>query len=477
MAGATAGLVDFILDAKFTDLPDSVVRVTKQILLDDIGCALGAYVTDKARIGIDFVREFGAEGVATIIGGGKTAASLAAFVNGELINALDYDIIGPCIGHVTPFVTPSCLVAAEQAHASGRDLILATALAHEVGGRVGGSLSQMKIPINRPPYFEDAPRFSHGVSIFGGVAGSGKLLNLNEKEILNAMGIAGWSAPMPAGMKFEHLETPLVMTKYCWAGWVAQLATTAVLMAQRGFTGDTSILDGQWGFWQMYGSPFFNEAALLGGLGESWRLVEAEFKPYPVCRCNHSAIDVIIDLVRENHINVDSISRLTVMGDPFLLTPNRSGLNVQSPVDTQFNNAYVFAAACCYGQNAGPLWQLPKTINDPRIRTIMPKIEVKVHPNHESLIIERLKKGEKPTFREVIVEIVAGGKTYTGNKSSARGSRETPLSDNELVHKFKDNAEYSPMAGQHQRIDRIIEMLSTLEEIEDIAPLFQLLSR
>ena len=106
--GITEKLVDFSRSVRFDDLPTEVVQKAKWIFLDSVGCALGGYVTDRARLALEFVTESGGRPQSGIIGGQNTSHALAAFANGELITALDYDCLGPLKGqHVTPYVTPS----------------------------------------------------------------------------------------------------------------------------------------------------------------------------------------------------------------------------------------------------------------------------------------------------------------------------------------------------------------------------------
>jgi 2-methylcitrate dehydratase PrpD len=219
---------------------------------------------------------------------------MASFMNAELINALDSDILGPFVGHVTPYVTPACLSISELVHAPGKDLILALAIAHEIGGRIAGSLSQSRSPKKDPPYYQVTSKYSFGAAAFGGTAGACRLLKMDTAKITHALGMTGITVPVPGMMHFHQTSSPSPMAKYnSWPGWVAQIPTWAALLANKGFTSDPSILDGEWGFYRMYGSEFFKEEAIFNQLGNKWDVLDVEFKPYPCCRCQHAAIDGI----------------------------------------------------------------------------------------------------------------------------------------------------------------------------------------
>ncbi len=471
MKSITQELANFATRVTFADLPESVVRLTKRTLLDSVGCALGGYVTDKAKIVLGHINELGGNPQASIIGDGKTSWALASFANAELINALDFDPLGPGgRGHVSPYVIPPCLAVAERVGASGKELLTAVALAHEISHRFGRSIAWHKISKDEPPYYEDSPRFSYTFNIFGAVAGAAKLLGLDEQRTANAFGIGGASTPVPAGMKWQHTGGPAIMTKYgCWTGWVAQLATEAVLLAERGFTGDNTILDGEWGFWKIYGSPFFKSDILLDGMGKVWD-EEMWFKAYPCCGCNHTGIDGINQIVEQNEIKPEEIEKIVIKGHLLLLTPSRSMTEIISYQDTQFSNAYIFAVAAFYGRKPGVYWQAPSTFKDPKIVSLMKKVKVELYPQIDELLATEFKVGVNITgtsFRNTIVEITAKGKKFTTEVTAAKGYPANPMTDKELKEKFRDNAYYSPLTSD--KVERLIETIYELDKVDNIA--------
>ncbi|MFC1930570.1 MmgE/PrpD family protein, partial [Chloroflexota bacterium] len=438
MNSPTQRLVDFTLDTKFAGLPESVIQQSKRLLLDAIGCALAGHSTEKARIVLEFVQEMGGSAQAGIIGQYKTSYALAAFANGELINALDYDALGPMTGHITPYVIPPCLAAGEKVKASGKDLITALAVAHEISGRLINSLAQHRVSKTTPPYYEDSPRFSFTPTIFGAVAGACKLLQLDGEAMANAFGIAGASTPVPAGMKWEHTNRSGFMVKYnCWAGWIAQLGIVSSLLAGKGFTGDTTILDGDWGFWKIIGSPFFELERLVGGLGELWHLDQIRFKAYPCCAGNHSGIDAINKIMGENSIEPEDIQDVLIKSSQTLLYPCRTGTEVCQSLDTQFLNAYLFALAVYHGRKPSPDWQAPATVKDHRIKELMKKVRVELHPRYEEICTNLIRVGKLPNFANVIVEITAKGKKFTAEVEHQKGSPQNPMTDEELKEKFR----------------------------------------
>ena len=459
-----------------------MVNRVKQILLDSVGCALGAYVTDRARLAVKFAEERGGNPQASIIGSHRTSCDLAAFVNGELINTLDYEVCGPLIGHTYPYIAPSCLAIAERVHASGKDLILALTLAQEVGGRIGASLNQHRGLKEESPYHKVYPRTSYSPALLGGVAGAGNLLDFDVGKMTNALGIAGASCPVLGGQKWETITGPAIMCKFnAWAGWCAQLATVAVLMADKGFTGDTTILDGDLGFWQIAGSAFFKPENLLGGLGKVWYVLESSYKLFPCCAANHPGLQAIHKIIKEHGIRVGEIEEIVVKGNLFLLEPNRMVMEVTNFADTQFRNAYIYAVSILYSDAVGPAWQMPSIFNCPEVKTLAKKVKVELYPKTSEILANAVKKRiREPSLIQQaitynnIVELTARGEKFIAEETAMKGSPTNPASEDELLAKFRNNASFSMLPSD--RVETIIKMINQLEEVDDITELTGLLT-
>ena len=139
----TQELVNFAFDQKYDALPDDVVEVGRNLIIDSIGCALGGHGVTKGAVAVAQAADFGSGTDATILGGPTASLFAAAFANGELMNAIDMDaVLIP--GHITPYVVPPVLAAAEKANVSGRDLIRGIVVAHEISARVGGAYAGLR---------------------------------------------------------------------------------------------------------------------------------------------------------------------------------------------------------------------------------------------------------------------------------------------------------------------------------------------
>ena len=121
-------LADFALKARWEDLPPDIVQETKMILMDAVGCALVATQTDKGKINLSLAKRFGGPPEASVIGSSQKAAlSTASMINGELMFTPDY-ISMIAGGNEPSYVLPAILAMAESMGASGKELILSTAI-------------------------------------------------------------------------------------------------------------------------------------------------------------------------------------------------------------------------------------------------------------------------------------------------------------------------------------------------------------
>ena len=179
----TTEIADFITHAKFDDLPQAAVHEAKRVLLDSIGCAIAGLTTDKGKLSVQLARRLGGPPESTVIGvGGKISSTNAAFANGELINALDWDagVVPP--GHSTPCVVAASLALAESIGASGKELVLAMALGHEISGRLGSVLTDLQEPAAEGPVPILPPVHGYSMHSLGAAAAAGKILNLTVRR-------------------------------------------------------------------------------------------------------------------------------------------------------------------------------------------------------------------------------------------------------------------------------------------------------
>jgi len=205
--------------------------------------------------------------------------------NGETANAQDWS--AGCAFHDVPVVVSSALALAESLGASGRDLILAIAAGLEISGRIGRAGANAYTAIKEGPdrgniHWDPVTGMTHAT--FGAATAAGKLFQLDPEKMANALGIAGFICPPQTFRKF-NFTIPIKMTKYAPLGWVAHSGVTAALMAETGYTGDTELFEGDYGFGRYTGAGQWRPDRILRGIeNEKVPLLRIFYKVYPMGR-------------------------------------------------------------------------------------------------------------------------------------------------------------------------------------------------
>jgi 2-methylcitrate dehydratase PrpD len=459
-------LADFVDRTRFADLPASIVSETKRLLLDSIGCALAGVTSDKGKWGLTYARAFFAGSPqATVIGFGDRMSALgAAFVNGELINGLDYDAAGK---HLPPFVIPASLAVAELNKVTGKELITACALAHEIGIRIGGGMSSYRDIVNGKTSFP--PVSGHSCAIFGGAAAVAKLERFSKDQLAQALSLAGLICPMQIQANMVKSVRPST-AKYLLAGWVSQAEITAVYLVKAGHRGDVATLDGDYGFWRYAGSSSWNADSVVAALGKEWRFPRATpLKLYPCCRIMHGALDCLAAVIEKNGLRPQEIDSVHAYLEASCTEPVFSNRDIRNQVDAQFSVAYNLSVLT-FGIKPGIRWQEWDTLNNPEIRQFMDKVAFEPHPGY----VEALKKD--PQSRISKVEVSARGKTFVEEREYIKGTPTsdpaTYITDAELMAKFKDNACRILPPG---KMNEACSWLMDLDSVDDITTIIELL--
>ncbi len=458
----TQELARFAVETKWDDLPPTIVQDTKHVLIEHFGTALGALTTDKGKMMTALGRRNGGTPESSIIGtSDKVSCSNAALTNGELMITLDYsDIIAG--GHDGTYVIPAILAIAESVGASGKDLILATAIGLEISARLSRAVGRHNTTPEEVRRQRGAARGLTGnaYSNLGAAAGAGRLLKLDKEETLHALGVAShlcmvlsygrWGA---GGHKY--------MTKYGVPGWQSTGAVTAVLLAEMGYTGDTTVLDDpERGFSYYVGYPNWYPEEITTDLVKDWIFnLKLHYKPYPCCGAFHSVLDCFYNITEEHNLMATEIESVKLFGVGGM-SNDLSGIS-----GAQFNMPYNVAVAA-HRIIRGAEWVDPDTMRNPEILSFMGKITGQPHP-------DAAKEAEKdPNTRLGKAEVVARGKTFTNEIRYRRGDTFTDVSwgDKEIVEKFKHNAARILTKG---KIEKAVESLVNLEKVDNISRIMQ----
>jgi 2-methylcitrate dehydratase PrpD len=473
MATLIETLAEFTTNTGYDDLPPQVAEESRRLLLDSIGCALGGLSHPRGAIALDYARLQGpgAPGAqATIIGtSGRTSINAASFANAELINALDFDAILPP-GHVSPYVIPGALAFAEAAGASGKDLLCAVAISHEMSNRFGKAqdyLRDIKDGKISPPKVH-----GYASTVFGATAAIAKVKGHAAPMLANAMGIAGSMAPVNSQWSFS-VHSSISTLKYHVAGALANTATNAAMLAELGHTGDLELLDDpECGWRRMINTVRWEPQRITQALGREWGFpAEQSYKPYPHCRLMHTPFDTLIDVLETNDIRAPEIEEIKAWVEGYAMQPLWLNRNITHVTQGQFSMAH---GLCVAAQRIPPgkKWQSPEVVFDPAVLSLMDKIKFEVHPDYAKQV------SANPASRPTRIEVRARGRTFVGERLYPKGSPSpdpaTRMTNEELAAKFARNAEgvLEPRA-----VDAALKLIWGLESAADIKELMRLISK
>lgn len=295
----TMDLAQAAATTKLSALPESVVEVARQCLLDWLCVTIAAEQEPLVCILSETVAEEGGRPVATIVGRSqKVTPRQAALVNGSASHALDYDDVNVnMLGHPTVSVLPAVLALAEARGASGSDFVVAFVAGYETAARLGDMV--------RPGHYARGFHVTGTVGAVAAAAGAARLLGLDSEQTAMAIGIAVTQAAGLKGM-FGTMCKPL------HAGKANENGVLAAELAARGFESRSNAVEGKEGFAATMSSTFDPGRPSPHG---NYFLVENLFKYHACCYQTHAAIDAVASLRATHGFGGDDVERIELRHD------------------------------------------------------------------------------------------------------------------------------------------------------------------
>lgn len=437
--GATEEIARFIVNKCFKDIPPEAVSMAKRAILDSMGVALAGSVSPQGRIIIKHVKENGGIPESSVLGAGfRTSAPNAAFANGTLTHALDYDDTWLPLGHPTCTIFPVILALGEKLKRSGKALLEAFILGMEVHGKVGFGYSTA--PFHSTPIYGS----------LGAAAASAKMLGLSVEQTRMALGIAGSGA----GGLACNVGT---MTKPLHAGNAARNGMVAGLLAKEGFTASRNVIEDYRGFSDAFIHEKYDPEKAISQLGNPFHIVSpgVGVKTYPCCYLNHRPLDALFQLISKHHFSYEDVESVEVG------VPHERFLNNPEPetgLEAKFSLQYNLAAVLLDRKIVIDTFHEEK-VNSPKLREAAKKVKLNIRPE--------IPLNYAQAFHPVTIKL-KDGRTFTSRVDTPKGHWENPLSRDELLAKYRDNAHSVLLPKQIERTIELIENLEDLEEIKEL---------
>lgn len=310
----------FISNYRYEQATIESITTVKAALLDFFGVTYRGVMEDAPQIACNTVREIfhgnlNSNLKASLIGTDIKADVLhAAFVNGISAHVLELDDgHRKAQIHLGSVIFPTALAISEAYDLSGKEFLEGVIVGYEVGILLG----QIVNPNHRNKGFHTTGTI--GTFVAGVVAS--KLLKLDEKQILNALGLCGTQA---AGLlESDHGGS---MGKSLHVGKAVYNGILSAYLARNGFTGSETIFEGNEGFLKTmvvddedYIQEDFSFENALNDVSKV-RVRDIYFKKYPFCRHLHSSIDTALKLKASigdeyNHIQNVAVKTYSVAAE------------------------------------------------------------------------------------------------------------------------------------------------------------------
>jgi len=436
----TRKLARYVVAAKFEDLPAAVRKEAQRTLLNWAGCAIGGSRHETLDIAISALSPFTGPGQATVLGRKEKLDVLhASLMNGISSHIFDYDDTHlRTIIHPAGPVASAILALAEYQAVSGRDFLNALVLGVEAECRIGNAVW--------PNHYDIGWHITGTAGVFGSAAAVGKLLKLNEQQMVWALGLA---ASQPVGLR-EMFGT---MTKSFSPGRAAQNGFTAALLASKNYTCSNQGIEAPRG-WANVLSTAHNYSEITEKLGQTYEISINTYKPFACGVVIHPTLDACIQLRNQYKLTADQIDRVELKVHPLVL--ELTGKKTpQTGLEGKFSVYYAAAVALMQGA-AGERQFSDKLAKDPAVVALRDRVMTTIDPAmgpEQVRVIVTLKDGRK--LEKYIDNVI--------------GSVKNPMSDTALEGKFADLAQGVIPAAQARKVMDLCWGVEKLASAADIA--------
>jgi 2-methylcitrate dehydratase PrpD len=453
--GLSRTLARHVVRTTFTDLPPGVANATKTSILDAIGVTIAASsLGEGCGAFIETARESGA-GPSRVLGCGfSTTAPMAAFANGAMAHALDFeDTHDETLVHPHAAAVPAALALAESiGGVSGREFITAVALGADLACRLGLG-------------FIEGPE-GHGyihlpmLGAYGAAAACGKLLQLDDDAMVHALALASCQAIMSE----EIRATPDSQLRAVRDAFTAKAGLVSALLAKRGVKAFDRPFEGPAGLYGLHGRRKINADRILEDLGWTYENARVSYKPWPSCRGTHAFVEAASSLLRNHKLDPTSIDEIAVTVSPFFAVLCDPPVQKQQPataIDAKFSIPFTVAVALRNGTVSLADFE-PAALADTETLAIARRVAHVVQPAW----------GKAESTRGAVSLRLRSGAELSAEVVAPLGHPANPIAGGAIVQKFLDCLRHARAPMSSAACAALGRNLAHLEAVDDMRALF-----
>ncbi|WP_085284312.1 MmgE/PrpD family protein [Colwellia chukchiensis] len=442
-------LIKHIENTTYEQLPQTTTDAVKTFVLDSMGVGIsGSRVPSVQQVKAGLATWGTAKHAQVWNTGEWLPANAAAVMNGYQIHNQEWDCVHePAVVHPMAVILSALMAYGQRENISGKQLILGVTIAVDVATLIGASATS-GLKFFRPSV----------CGCLGATAGIAAMMSIRGDTLKNALGIA---YSQLSGTMQAHVEgSPMLPIQI---GLNASNAINAVDMAQAGFSGPKDILEGPFGYFNLfedsYDLGYFNE-----NIGQHFQIEKVSHKPFPTGRAGHGAIDGLLTLKNKHHFAIEDIEKVTISATPLI---NRLvGRPIKENMDVSYAklcNGYIAATALITGN---------VTVQDfePAVLNCKTRLDL-----GKKIITQLNDCQDVNALAPVCVEVqLYSGEHYKIALNAILGNPARPLSRTAQIEKFNVACMSAKKALTTQQINKLIFSIDELEQMQNINQLISL---
>jgi len=459
-------MAEFAVGLKYEDLPENVIYEVKRYLYDSMGCAFGSMSTHDVKSMFEIYSEMGGAAESRVIGfGDELPAVSTALVNSLMIRALDFnDIYWKDDPSHPSDIIPAALSTGEKVDASMKDVIVAIVLAYEF---------EQRLCLFAKPGVRERKWHHATLTQFVSPIVAGKVLGLTVDEMVNAIGINGChnhTIGCPTAGK-------LTMMKNTVDPMATQAGVFAALLAQKGYSGTEKVFEGKEGFMDAFvgwnakdetlkptdmegrdgvSSWAWDVDALVGGLGESYKILECGMKAFPTEALTHTHISCALNAMIKNDLDYTDVKevKVTAFAQAYDILFDPTKYRPESRETADHSLPYCMAVAIVDKKITTQSFSDEK-LRDPRIFEVIDKII-----GEPSLEFEKMFPAKQPSR---VVVTTNDGRKYEEYLEYPKGDPREPMTIQDLENKFNS------LSADLLSADRQLEIKDLIFDCESVS--------
>jgi len=451
--GLSDAIAGHVSGAGFEQLSPATVHAAKRALLDAVGVMSAASgLAAETRPFIDLAVAAAGRREATILGTGeRVPAALAAFANGAMAHALDYeDAFDAAPVHPNASLVPAVLALAQaRAPVSGRELLTAIAVGCDLACRLALSLRR---PLEEGGWYPPPI-----LGAFGAVAGAARLLRLSPRQVVDALSLLLLQNSCPGEIKYSA-DTVIRAVREAFP---AQAAVTVTLLAEAGIRGFSAPLEGRAGFYALFAAGQYESGEILHDLGSRWYIDALSFKPWPSCRGTHAAIEAALEL--RARVDVQQIQSVIIEGgavQAMLAEPLARKRAPLTAIDAKFSLPFTVATALVHGEVRLDSFDAAG-LADPAVLSLAARCSYRERP-----------AWARQPVAGAIELLLRDGQRCSREVTDPAGSPSRPLDDARLTAKFVDCLGRAARPLDAATAGRLAARILLIDEAPDATALF-----